>query len=185
MEYILLQPLQTKSEKLNVSVIERKYELSKEEEGLILHEAGGPFAGFIVKKMMPIAMQQTRLVNPDKSDLSFKLKVYMRHASRPEMQQEQRTLQFWFSTESERERMNYSNSFFHNLFKGENFPKDYFNFLLKVMQIFKALKPIVQLRVEIEQVGQAQPLNSKCKLTLDHIMLVAPSFLTAYKLIKN
>jgi hypothetical protein len=169
MEYILLQPLQTNSDKLNVSVIERKFELSKEEESLILHEAGGPFAGFIVKKMMPVSMQQRLLINQTKSDLSFKLNVYVKHASKPEMQQEQRTLQFWFSPITENERLNYSNSFFHNLFKGDNFPKDYFNFLLKVMQIFKALKPIMQLRVEIEKVVQSQPLSSKCKLCISAI----------------
>ena len=58
--------------------------------------------------------------------------------------------------------MNYSNSFFYNLFKGDNFPKDYFNFLLKVMQIFKALKPIMQLKVEIEQIGVAENMGSQC-----------------------
>ena len=86
MEYIILQPLQTNNEKLNISIIQRKHEISKEEENLILHEAGGAFAGFIIKKMMPIHLQQ-RLLNFDKSDLAFKLNVFMKHATKPEMQQ--------------------------------------------------------------------------------------------------
>ena len=86
MEYIILQPLQTNNEKLNVSIVQRKAELTREEESLILHEAEGPFAGFIIKKMMPIELQQ-RLLSFDKSDLSFKLNMFMKHATRPEMQQ--------------------------------------------------------------------------------------------------
>ena len=60
--------------------------------------------------------------------------------------------------------MTCSNSFFHNLFKGDNFPKDYFMFLLKVMQIFKALKPISLLKIEIEKIGAPQPLSTPSKL---------------------
>ena len=56
--------------------------------------------------------------------------------------------------------MTYSNSFFHNLFKGDNFPKDYFMFLLKVMQIFKALKAIAQLKIEFIKVGGPQPITA-------------------------
>jgi hypothetical protein len=162
MEYVILQPLQTSNEKSNISLIQRKFEITPEEEALILHEAAGPYAGFIIKKMMPLYMQH-RMINFDKSDLAFKLKVFVKHATKPEMQEELRTLQFWFTTSSEKERMNFSNSFFHNLFKGDEFPRDYFNFLLKCMQIFKALKGIGMLQVEIEQIGQPQPLTSQCK----------------------
>jgi hypothetical protein len=130
MEYIILQPIQTNNEKLNVSIIERKYQLSREEESLILHEAGGPFAGFIIKKMIPNSMH-IKTVDTEKAHLYFKLNVYVKHANKPDIQQEQRTIQFWFSTESSNQRLTYSNSFFHNLFKGDNFPRDYFNFLLK------------------------------------------------------
>lgn len=56
--------------------------------------------------------------------------------------------------------MTCSNSFFHNLFKGDNFPKDYFMFLLKVMQIFKALKSISQLKIDFEKIGLPQPIQA-------------------------
>lgn len=161
MEYIILQPLQAKFDNLNVSLIERKYSITADEEKLILHEAGGPFSGFIVKKVLPIAMQP---VNQKKSDVSFKLNVFMRHSNHSEMQQEQRTIEFWFATQSESERMTCSNSFFHNLFKGDNFPKDYFMFLLRVMQIFKALKSLSQLKIEIEKIGTPKPLDSPLSL---------------------
>ena len=55
-------------------------------------------------------------------------------------------------------------SFFHNLYKGDGFPKDYFEFLLKVMQIFKALKQVRQLKIEILQIGDAQPVNPPSNL---------------------
>ena len=74
-----------------------------------------------------------------------------------------RILQFWFSTDDTKERMTCSNSFFHNLFKGDNFPKDYFMFLLKIMQIFKALRSISQLKIEFEKVGLPQPINTPSK----------------------
>jgi hypothetical protein len=62
--------------------------------------------------------------------------------------------------------MTYSNSFFHNLFKGDNFPKDYFMFLLKVMQIFKALKAISQLKIEFIKVGSPQPIAAPSNFEL-------------------
>jgi hypothetical protein len=156
MEYIILQPLQTRSKSLNVSLVQRQLSLTPEEESLVLHAAGGPFAGFVVKKLLPIHMQASV---ESKSNLSFRLNVYVRHqhsnhssdaeSSPPgSVQQEQRTIEFWFTaTASQAERMTCTNSFFHNLFKGDNFPKDYFAFLLRIMQIFKALKPIGQLRI--------------------------------------
>jgi hypothetical protein len=161
MEFILLQPLQTDHpDRLNVSLIERKTSLTIEEEKLIIHEAGGPYAGFIIKKILPFNVEL------EKCHLSFKLKVYVQDktgskSGQTNMQHEQRTLRFWFSTESLKDRMTCSNSFFHNLFKGENFPKDYFAFLLKVMQIFKALKPISLLKIDIEKLGSPQPLKKQ------------------------
>lgn len=83
MEFIILQPLQTNNANLNTSLIERKSQLTQDEENLILHEAGGPFSGFIVKKIQPLDFQQFS----DKSDLSFKLNVYMKHTVLPGMQQ--------------------------------------------------------------------------------------------------
>ena len=79
-------------------------------------------------------------------------------------------IEFWFSTQSESERMTCSNSFFHNLFKGDNFPKDYFMFLLRVMQIFKALKSLGQLKIEIEKISPAQPVNSPSKCCINVIL---------------
>ena len=82
MEYILLQPLPTGSgDRLNVSLIERKFDLTREEEALILHKAGGPFAGFIVKKILPYDIEL------DACHLSFKLNVYMRQSGQTNMQQ--------------------------------------------------------------------------------------------------
>ena len=86
MEYIILQPLQTKSDKLNVSIIERKTNISLEEEKLILHEAGGTYSGFIVKKILPLNLQSSSFTS-EKGDSSFKLNVFMRHSTNPEMQQ--------------------------------------------------------------------------------------------------
>ena len=85
--------------------------------------------------------------------------------------QELRILQFWFSTNSDKERLTCSNSFFHNLFKGDNFPKDYFTFLLKVMQIFKALKPISQLKIEFEKLGNPQPISAPSKYFISQLLL--------------
>ena len=172
MEYIILQPMQTRNKGSNVSLVQRQSSLTPEEERLVLHEAGGPFSGFVVKKLLPLHMQQhsALVTSAAKCDLSFRLNVFMRHHHKPaaeassasivnessmsSIQQEQRTIEFWFATNaSQAERMTCSNSFFHNLFKGDNFPKDYFMFLLRIMQIFKALKPIVQLRIDIEQIG--------------------------------
>ena len=86
MEYILLQPLQTNNpDRLNLSLIERKSSITKEEENLIIHQGGGPFSGFIVKKILPLNKQNA--LNLDKCDLSFKLSVYMKDSSLAQMQQ--------------------------------------------------------------------------------------------------
>ncbi len=164
MEYILLQPLKTvDQDRSNVSLIERKTNLTQEEEELIIHEAGGPYSGFIIKKILPFDVEL------EKCHLSFKLKVFMKQSgNQTNMQHEQRTIQFWFNTESQKDRMTCSNSFFHNLFKGDNFPKDYFMFLLKIMQIFKALKPISLLKIDIQKIGAPQPMTTPSKLFFLH-----------------
>lgn len=82
MEYIILEPLESDNPLVNTSLIERKYEITKEEESFILHESGGPFTGFIVKKPLPLALQG-RLFNLDKCDLSFKLNVIMKNSNQP------------------------------------------------------------------------------------------------------
>jgi hypothetical protein len=86
MEYIILQPLQTKNTSISVSIVERKVNITPEEEKLILHEAGGAYSGFIVKKILPLNYQPSIYTN-EKGDSSFKLNVFMRHATNPEMQQ--------------------------------------------------------------------------------------------------
>lgn len=86
MEYIILQPLESVEASKNISLVERKNEITEYEQSLILHESGGPFAGFIVKKAMPLNVQ-TRLIQLTKCDLSFKLKVLMKNANQPMFQE--------------------------------------------------------------------------------------------------
>ena len=87
MEYVVLQPLESESIDLNASLIERKYNLTPDEEKLILHEAGGPFSGFIVKKSLPLHLQTSIHSKHIKSDASFKLKVFMRNEHNQEVQE--------------------------------------------------------------------------------------------------
>lgn len=58
--------------------------MSQDEEGLIEHKAGGPFSGFVVKKILPIHLHRT--LNLEKCHLSFKLNVYMKRANSEDMQ---------------------------------------------------------------------------------------------------
>ncbi|CAF0740040.1 unnamed protein product [Brachionus calyciflorus] len=160
MEYIVLEPLQCEKQTQNVSIVERKFEITPEEQKLLIHEAEGPFTGFIVKKAIPIHLPK-KIQNMNKFDLSFKLKILMKHATLPQVQQEKRELKFWFMTKDEKERIKMANMFFKNLFKGDDFPKDYFLFLLRIMQIVKALKPIARIKIEIEKIGEPQPLGSQ------------------------
>ncbi|RMZ95820.1 hypothetical protein BpHYR1_017278 [Brachionus plicatilis] len=159
MEYIVLEPLVSKNTGLNLSIIERKTKITAEEEKLILHEAEGSFTGFIVKKPMPLLIQES-LLNFRKSDLSFKLKVLMKHLTLAQEQQEQRVLTFWFINADKKEHLNCSNMFFRNLFK-QDFPRDYFSFLLRIMQIIKVVKSISRVKVEIEKIGSPKPLGSQ------------------------
>lgn len=158
MEYILLQPLQTANKNLNVSLIERKYKITSDEEKLILHEADdGAYNGFVVKKLLPLQSQQSI---PTTSHLMFKLTAFMRNVAKNEVQRELRTLEFGFGTNVEREQFDCSNAFFRSLFETDNFPKDYFMFLLRIMLIVKELKPISFLKVSIEKVGEPQHPNN-------------------------
>jgi hypothetical protein len=45
------------------------------------------------------------------------------------------------------------------MFKNE-FPKDYFTFILLLMQMVKGFKPIDSLKVEIEKTGAPMPIGS-------------------------
>ncbi len=74
-----------------------------------------------------------------------------------------RSLKFWFYESSEEEQMGYSHDFFRILFRNDNFPKDYFTFVLRLMQLIKAFTPIKQLKLEIEKVGQPLPVGSTSK----------------------
>ena len=92
MEFILLQPLQTDDpDRLNVSLIERKRELTDDEEALIIHEAAGPYSGFIIKKILPFNVEL------EKCHLSFKLKVFMRQSGQTNMQHVTFLSQIYFS----------------------------------------------------------------------------------------
>jgi hypothetical protein len=81
MEYIVMTPL-LQSKTLNVTLIERKSEISDDEERGILHKAGGQYTGFIVNKSL---LQPIDELEP--CQLSFKLNVYMKHAQLDEIQQ--------------------------------------------------------------------------------------------------
>ena len=76
-----------KSDKLNTTLIERKLqnELSSEDEGSILHKAGGPFTGFIINKQA--SKELIASLNREPCHLSFKLNVYMRRATNSDIQQ--------------------------------------------------------------------------------------------------
>lgn len=82
MEFIILQPLQTNSKDLNVSLIQRRHELTPDEESSILHEGDGQYEGFVIKKSMPQHMQASLNLAP--CHLLCKLKLYMKHATNSE-----------------------------------------------------------------------------------------------------
>lgn len=154
MDFIVLTPL-LKSSRKNVSLIEKLKELDINEETSVMHKAGGPYNGFIIRKYSP-ELKNTL----NKSHLSFKLNIYVRNANNGgEIQHEYRTIQFWFVAQSNKElHIGYCNEFFKNLFKN-SFPKDYFSFLLLQMQLLKAFKPIEKILVEIEKIGEPLTLN--------------------------
>lgn len=151
-----------KSDKLNVTLIERKLqnELTSEDEASILHRAGGPFTGFIINKLASKELNASLSREP--CHLSFKLNVYMRRSSNSEIQQETRCLEFWFIPSTEEERMSYSHNFFQILFR-DNFPKDYFTFILRLMQLLRAFSPIKKLKLDIATIGTPLPLGSPIK----------------------
>lgn len=86
MEYIILQPLESIDINKNISLIERKTDLTEFEQSLVIHESGGPFAGFIVKKSMPIDLQN-QVLRLSKSDMTSKIKVLMKSANQPLFQE--------------------------------------------------------------------------------------------------
>ncbi len=67
---------------LNITLIERKTELTLEEENGILHKAGGPYAGFVINKPPLHAVEELETCH-----LSFKLNVYMKHVELEQIQQ--------------------------------------------------------------------------------------------------
>ncbi len=55
--------------------------------------------------------------------------------------------------------MSYSHNFFQILFR-DNFPKDYFTFILRLMQLLRAFSPIKKLKLDIATIGTPLPLGS-------------------------
>jgi hypothetical protein len=70
--------------------------------------------------------------------------------------------------------MSYSHDFFRILFRNDNFPKDYFTFVLRLMQLLKAFTPIRQLKLEIEKVGTPLPVGSTRTLVA-LLLVITPS----------
>jgi hypothetical protein len=81
MEYIVMTPL-LQSNTVNITLIERKTEINEDEERGIMHKAGGPYTGFIIKKVPVLPIDELEACH-----LSFKLNVYMRHTQLEEIQQ--------------------------------------------------------------------------------------------------
>lgn len=61
--------------------------------------------------------------------------------------------------------MGYSHNFFQILFR-DNFPKDYFTFILRLMQLLRAFAPIKKIKLEIQTIGTPLPLGSPSKFLL-------------------
>lgn len=160
-----------KSDARTITLIERKATLTQDEERSVLHAAGGKFAGFVVNNYSPERIAAFRAPH-----FSFKFNVFVRNTASQQMQQETRTIQFIFCDSSEDDRIKYCDEFFRIMFKNE-FPKDYFTFILLLMQMIKGFKPIDSLKVEIEKTGALMPIGSPTKESKSEIVIVTEKIL--------
>ncbi|CAF3180281.1 unnamed protein product [Rotaria socialis] len=142
-EYIVLIPLQ-KTSTINKISIERRDIVDIKDKN-ILHIGGGSNVDFIIYKNCPLMQQDNEL-----APCSSEFKVFMIDKQTEKLHQENRILHFWFYNLTKQQSIDHTNEFLSRLFKADEFPRDYFSFIKRLMELLRLFSSIRKLQLEIQ-----------------------------------
>ncbi|CAF1022702.1 unnamed protein product [Rotaria sordida] len=155
-EYVILIPLQ-KTSTINIVLIERR-KVNDITDKNILHIGSGRNVDFIIyKNSLP--------AQPDNEPVQFssQFKVFMIDKKTQELHQENRILRLWFYSLTQNQCLYDANELIRLLFKSDEFPRDYFSFIKRLMELLRMFTRIRKIELEI------QTLNENT-LDIDHPM---------------
>ncbi|CAF0973880.1 unnamed protein product [Rotaria magnacalcarata] len=155
-EYVVLIPLQ-KTAILNIVLIERR-RVGDITDKNILHIGSGRNVDFIIyKNSLPVESDN------EPSQFSSQFKVFMMDKRTQELNQENRILRFWFHSLEQNQCLYDANELIHALFKSDEFPRDYFSFIKRLMELLRMFTRIRKIELEIQTLD-------KNALDVDHPM---------------
>ncbi|CAF1010450.1 unnamed protein product [Rotaria sordida] len=155
-EYVILIPLE-KTSTINIVSIERR-KVNDITDKNILHIGSGRNVDFIIyKNSLP--------AQPDNEPVQFssQFKVFMIDKKTQELHQENRILRLWFYSLTQNQCLYDANELIRLLFKSDEFPRDYFSFIKRLMELLRMFTRIRKIELEI------QTLNENT-LDIDHPM---------------
>ncbi|CAF0984238.1 unnamed protein product [Adineta steineri] len=142
-EYIVLIPLQ-KTSTVNIVSIERQNLVDKTDKN-ILHIGSGLNDDFIIYKNSQSVQEENEPV-----EFSSRFKVFMIDKQTKKIHQENRILHFWFYDLQTDECVNETNEFMRVLLKSNEFPRDYFSFIKRLMELLRTFSIIRKIQLEIQ-----------------------------------
>ncbi|CAF4084971.1 unnamed protein product, partial [Rotaria sordida] len=143
-EYIVLIPLK-KTSTINKVSIERRY-IDDTTDKNILYIGNGTNVDFIIYKNAQLIVQDN-----ESHQFSTQFKVFMIDKQTKKLHQENRTLYFWFNNHfKQNQYVNDTNEFLRTLFKSNEFPRDYFSFIKRLMELLRLFSNIRKLELEIQ-----------------------------------
>ena len=88
----------------------------------------------------------------DKEPVQFssRFKVFMTDKSTPEIHQENRTLNLWFHNFVQEQCLFDAQAMMRALFKSDEFPRDYFSFIKRLMEFLRMFTRIRKIELEIQ-----------------------------------
>lgn len=151
-EYVVLIPLE-KTSTLNIVSIERRF-IDDLTDRNILHVGSGKNGEFVIYKNSLPAVREN-----ESSQFQSEFKVFVTDRQTNEIQQENRRLKFWFHQFVR----NDTEELIRLLFKSDEFPRDYFSFIKRLMEFLLMFKRIRRIELTIETLKDQ-------RLDIDHPM---------------
>ncbi|CAF4221574.1 unnamed protein product [Rotaria socialis] len=171
-EYVVLIPLQ-KTAILNIVLIERR-RVSDITDKNILHIGSGRNVDFIIyKNSLPVQSDN------EPSQFSSQFKVFMMDKRTQELNQENRILRFWFYSLEQNQCLYDANELLRALFKSDEFPRDYFSFIKRLMELLRMFTRIRKIELEIQTLDKnALDVDHPIKQYVSRLMLYDNDYLS-------
>ncbi|CAF3028040.1 unnamed protein product [Rotaria sp. Silwood2] len=143
-EYIVLIPLQKTSTINKVSIERRNIDDTTDKN--ILYIGNGSNVDFIIYKNAQLIQDDN-----ESNQFSTQFKVFMIDKQTKKLHQENRTINFWFNNHfGQNQYADDTNEFLRILFKSDEFPRDYFSFIKRLMELLRLFSSIRKLELQIQ-----------------------------------